>query len=194
MVNELKAMLRKEGLILSVYVILMIIVINSILSFYFRNVIVENSRMREHILRANHGIEFMNKYVNLADLGLRGFMIEQDEKFLFPYNEAIADYRSNFDTLRTVLSAQGFPTKNMEPAEQAVDDYMLLVQEMVQMCMNGDVAKAKRILISDPGYEAWTIYSVFEREAMEFEQALSEAANKRYDSMIWQMIFSRMLL
>lgn len=194
MVKELKEILRKEALITSVYIILMIIVVNAVLSFYFRNVIIENSLMRERILQANHGIEFMNKFVNLADLGLRGFMIDQDEKFLFPYNEAIDSYKDNFDQLRVVLAEQGFSIEKMEPAEKAVDDYMKLVQEMVQMCMDGNVAEAVEILKADPGYDAWKIYSVFEGEALEFEQSLAVAANDSYSTMIRQMIFSQVLL
>lgn len=194
MVERIKEVIGREGLIISIYTILFIIIVNSLLTFYYRQVIIENAKTKERVLAANHGIEFMNKFVNLADLGLRGFMIDQDEKFLTPYTEAIASYKANFDELEEVLIAQGFDVSAMEPAEKAVDIYMELVQQMVSMCEMGNVDEAVSILKADPGYDAWKIYSVFERTVLDFEGQISQQANTKYDTMITRMVVFQFLL
>ena len=194
MIEKIKEAIKNEILVISIYIILLVITVNSALILNYRNVIVDNSTVKEQILQANHGIEFMNKYVNLADLGLRGYIIDQDNKFLSPYNEAISSYKNNFEELRSVLIDQGFDISSMTTAENAVDRYMKLVQQMVQMCSLGEVDEAISILREDPGYDAWMIYSVFEREVLEFEGILSEQANERYNSMIIRMIVAQLIL
>ena len=194
MIEKIKEAIKNEILVISIYIILLVITVNSALILNYRNVIVDNSTVKEQILQANHGIEFMNKYVNLADLGLRGYIIDQDNKFLSPYNEAISSYKNNFEELRSVLIDQGFDITSMTTAENAVDRYMKLVQQMVQMCSLGEVDEAISILREDPGYDAWMIYSVFEREVLEFEGILSEQANERYNSMIIRMIVAQLIL
>ncbi len=166
--HNLKQYIHTHGLIASLYLILVLLVINSFFTFYSRQTITENSDIKELIIKANHGLEFMNKNVNLADLGLRGYMIQQDEKFLSPYTQAVDGYQANLDTLRIVLNDLGFDTRQMATAENAIDEYMKLVQQMVKMCSVGDVASAREILLRDPGYDAWAIYSIFEQQAQRF--------------------------
>lgn len=187
-------MIRREGLIISIYVTLLVIVVNGVLTIYYRNVIEATDRQRTEVLAVNHGIEFMNKYVNLADLGLRGYMIDQDNKFLTPYTEAIASYQKNFDSLRVVLKTQGYDLINMDPAERAVDRYMKLVIQMVEMCKVGDVDQAVEILKKDPGYDAWKIYSVFERDVLNFEDKISQKADTDYKTMMIRMVIFQLLL
>jgi CHASE3 domain sensor protein/putative methionine-R-sulfoxide reductase with GAF domain len=194
MIKYLKQLINQEGLTISIYITLFIIFSNTVFTFYYRNLIIENREIKEQVLAVNHHIEFMNKYVNLADLGLRGYIIDQDDKFLTPYTEAIASYQDNFDELEVLLKSQGFDVSKMAPAVNAVDVYMNLVKSMVNMCRIGDVEQAVQILKKDPGYDAWKIYSVFEGEALEFENALSEQANKTYNQMIFRMVVAQLLL
>jgi len=194
MKEKIKGLIRENSLIMAIYIILLIISVNSLMVFNYRHVIIENANIKQQILQANHGIEFMNKYVNLADLGLRGYIIDQDDKFLSPYNEAIASYQGNLDDLREVLTAQGFDMSKMDPAERAIQKYMKLVQQMVHMCATGDVQEAVSILKGDPGYDAWMIYSIFEREALAFEEMISEHASASYDAMIIRMGIVQFLL
>ncbi|MDZ7607880.1 MAG: GAF domain-containing protein [Cyclobacteriaceae bacterium] len=178
--NALKEYIHSHGLIASLYFILILLVINSLFTFYSRQAITRNSEIKEQIIKANHGLEFMNKNVNLVDLGFRGYMIEQDVKFLSPYDQAIAQYKQNLDSLGQVLNTLGFDIKLIVPAEQAIDEYMILVQRMVKMCAAGDAASAKEILLRDPGYDAWKIYSVFEQQAQRFVNETAIKADDAY--------------
>ncbi len=191
---KIREFIRKNGLISAIYIILLIIIVNSLLIFYYRNVIIENANSKELILQANHGIEFMNKYVNLADMGLRGYIIDQDDKFLPPLNEAMRDYKNNLNDLRKVLETQGFDVSHMDPAINAIDRYMELLRQMVGMCRIGNVDEAIDILKADPGYDAWSIYSVFEQEAMEFESNMLASTNREYNNMIIQMVIAQVIL
>jgi len=178
--RDLKEYIHSNGLVVSLYFILILLGVNSVFTLYSRQTITKNSDIKELIIKANHGLEFMNKNVNLADLGLRGYMIEQDTKFLSPYTQAIDDYQANLDTLRIVLFELGFDTRQMTTAENAIDVYMKLVQHMVKMCSAGDVGSAREILLRDPGYDAWKIYSVFEQKAQRFVNETAITADSAY--------------
>lgn len=164
--SGLNGLLQKYGLVSAVYFVLAIIFLNAVFSVFFRDYIVDNANRKEQVLQASHALEFMNKYVNLADLGLRGYIIDQDDRFLSPYSEAMEQYQDNLDELRDVLGQLGYDVKKMDKAEIAIQGYMGLVRDMVKMCQQGEVEEAISILRNDPGYDAWKIYSVFESDAL----------------------------
>ena len=119
MKETIQAWWSRNGLVISIYTVLVAIVIISVVSIFFRNQIVRNSQTKESILAANHGLEFLNKYVNLADLGLRGYMIIPQDGFLTPYQEAIKIYQTNLDELRAALQDLEYDVRNMNGAERA---------------------------------------------------------------------------
>ncbi|MCG8311507.1 MAG: GAF domain-containing protein [Cytophagales bacterium] len=192
----IKEYFRNNGLVFSIYAILAVILLNTILIFYYRNEIVKNSAMNDQVRQANHRIEYMNKYVNLADLGLRGYMIGQDEKFLTPYNEAMISYKNNLEELREILTDQGFNITQMNPAENAIHRYMNLVQHMVQLCVAGNISEAEDLLKKDQGYEARREYSKFEEDVLSFETGLAEKANakKTVNSMVVKVLIGQIFL
>jgi PAS domain S-box-containing protein len=81
----------------------------------------------------------------------------------------------------------------MATAEKAIDEYMKLVQRMVKMCAAGDAASAKEILLRDPGYDAWKIYSVFEQQAQRFVNETAAKADKTYRASTWSLIISQFI-
>jgi amino acid permease len=76
----IKEQINKNGLALSIYFILFLIIGNTVFSIVFRNDIVKNSRNKELVISALSGIESMNTNVNLADMALRGYMIIPDDR------------------------------------------------------------------------------------------------------------------
>jgi PAS domain S-box-containing protein len=188
MKETIQAWWSKNCLVISIYIVLVAIVIISVVSIFFRNQIIRNSQTKQSILAANHGIEFMNKYVNLADLGLRGYMIIPQDGFLTPYQDAVKTYQSNLDELREAMQKLGYDVSKMNGAERAIQRYMLLVQEMVRLTEIGDLDGAKEIFRSDPGYDAWKIYSEFERDALAHIDQVSELTDENYsETTFWMM-------
>jgi PAS domain S-box-containing protein len=185
----------RNGLAISIYIVLAAIIIISVASIIFRNQIIRNSQTKESILAANHGLEFMNKYVNLADLGLRGYMIIPQEGFLTPYHDAIKTYQSNLDELRAALQELNYDVQKMKSAERAIQEYMQLVQEMVRLTEIGDFEATKQLFSSDPGYDAWLIYSAFERDALAHIEQISRLTDENYSGItFWMMILQVVFL
>lgn len=172
--------LKKHGLAVSIYIVLVMIIGNSIFAIVFRNRIVANIRIKEQVIQANQGIENMNTNINLADMGLRGYMIIQDDGLLNPMVGAVENSPENLENLRAVLSDLGYDVSKMDASERVIRNYTSLVQDMAAMCRRGDVESAVDILKRDPGYEAWAVYSVFDRDARQYINMISEQTNTDY--------------
>ena len=184
----IKDQINKNGLALAIYFILFLIIGNTVLSVVFRNDIVKNSNIKEKVIVALSGIESMNTNVNLADMGLRGYMIIQDDALLSPMVGAVEDYQANLDGLRQVLADLGYDVSKMDAAEKAIQTYMRLVQDMAAMCRRGDVQSAIEILSRDPGYDAWAIYSIFDRDARDFISQVSDQTESNYTTATIRMM------
>ncbi len=172
--------LEQHGLAAAIYIILIMIVGNSIFAVIFRNRIVENIRIKEQVIAVNQGIQNMNSNVNLADMGLRGYMIIQDDGLLNPMVNAVAGYQENLDSLKSVLAELGYDISKMDDAERTIRSYMNLVKDMAAMCRRGDVESAVDILRRDPGYDAWAVYGIFDNDARQFINMVSEQTNANY--------------
>ena len=184
----IKDQISKNGLALAIYFILFLIIGNTVFSIVFRNEIVKNSNNKEKVMVALSGIESMNTNVNLADMGLRGYMIIQDDALLSPMVGAVEDYQANLDGLRQVLAELGYDVSKMDAAEKAIQTYMRLVQDMAAMCRREDVQSAVEILSRDPGYDAWAIYSVFDRDARDFLSQVSDQTENNYTTATIRMM------
>lgn len=182
MKDMIRELITKNGLVIAIYFILALIIGNSVFAIFFRNEIVDNSTTKERVLTAINSIDAMNTNVNLVDMGLRGYIIDQDEDFLTPYHSGVEGYQKNLDNLRSVLDELGYDVANMDEAERAIQDYMRLVQDMVAMVKVGDVQGAIEILKRDPGYDAWLVYDKFENDARSYVGKLSDRASESYAS------------
>ncbi len=175
-------LISKNGLIIAIYFILALIISNTVSAIFFRNKIVENSITKERVLTVISGLEAMNTNVNLVDMSLRGYIIDQNDGFLNPYVTAMAGYQANLDSLRSSLAQLEYDVVKMDAAEQAIQNYMDLVQSMVDLVKAGDVQGAIDILKRDPGYDAWMVYNKFENDTRNYISGLSEKANSGYAS------------
>ncbi|NJN26643.1 MAG: hypothetical protein HC819_12015 [Cyclobacteriaceae bacterium] len=194
MINDLKNFFRENGLISAIYIILFVIITNAVFTLYYRTLLLENAATKQQVIEANRSVESMNSFVIMADLGLRGYLIEQDDKLLAPFNGAIGNYQKNFETMEALLEKQGFEVDKLTPAFNAIDRYMKLVEQMVKMAQSGDVSGAIDILRTDPGSEAYKQYSPVSSEIFKFENELLKIAEENYNGMIIRMMVSQILL
>ncbi len=192
--GRISRLFKKEALNIFISIILVLILINVVMIGYYRKLIVNNNTSKELIIEANLRIERINKYVNLVDLGLRGYVAQQDQQFLTPYNDAMTTYQENLDRLREILEQQGYDVSSMEPAEKVIQEYVQLVTRQVELCKKGEIEEVLETIREDHGYDAWKVYSVFVDDAFEFEDQLAKSSSDDYDDMIFKLTISHILL
>ena len=186
--------LKINGLYISLYTVLALIVISAVFSLYYRQLIVRDDVHRRQIIEVNLCLDRMNTHVNIADLGLRGYMIHPTEQLLDPFHTGFEQSAPNFRRMRELLDSLGYQSQKLDAAAQAVEQYMRLVAKMVNMVKNGEYDEAHAIFVTDPGYETWKVYNVFEQEARIFVDDLQIESRKKFRAMIIKILILQLAL
>jgi PAS domain-containing protein len=181
--------MQNQGMRISLYFILLLIVFNSAFVFLFRSKMEEYKALTEDVLQITKGVERLNADVNLADMGLRGFMLHPEESMYFPARNALQSYQDNLTQMRNTLERLGFDMSIAATAEVALKEYMQLIEQMHKLVVSDKVDEALEILYTDPGYEAWQVYHVYDREASRFATELKQRAESTYRKYLrWSLL------
>ena len=65
------------------------------------------------VIKINNGINRLESNIFLVDIGLRGFLLKQDEAFLDPYNVGVQRYEADLLDLEKVLLTYNFPKERI---------------------------------------------------------------------------------
>ena len=194
MKKKILKVFQEKGLVLFIYIILAIIIGTTVTGYFARDMYQKNVKMRNQIVEVNRRLALMNQYVSQVDLGLRGYMITNDEKLLTPFYHGYTSYSENFKRMGVLLDSLGFDVSLMVPAEKSAGDYIRLVASMVNMVKNGDIDSANEIMDKDRGSDAYLVYSAFESQAVSYLNELKQENAKAYSEMSFKLLLSQIIL
>lgn len=184
MKEYLQQIIKKNGLRLSLLLIIAIVCANAVLVIYFRNVIIKSSESAVTIQKIRDGLSNIDSYFRQGDIGVRAYLIKQNSQFLLPYNTARDNFKSNLDELEVILIESGFDINLMTPARAAITDYMQTLKLMIDLSDKGRVDEAIDIFLTDPGLIVWQRYSPFIGYCNDFIDQLAATSNSNYKSSI----------
>jgi PAS domain S-box-containing protein len=184
MKEYLQQIIKKNGLRLSLLLIIAIVCANAVLVIYFRNVIIKSSESAVTIQKIRDGLSNIDSYFRQGDIGVRAYLIKQNSQFLLPYNTARDNFKSNLDELEAILIESGFDINLMTPARAAITDYMQTLKLMIDLSDKGRVDEAIDIFLTDPGLIVWQRYSPFIGYCNDFIDQLAATSNSNYKSSI----------
>lgn len=184
---------QKYGLRWALMLILVLVVINTAFVVYFRGGINEYAEISNKIQLVKDRLSDMDTNIRLADIGVRAFIIKQEDRFLDPYHGAKDNYQSNLDSLAKNLTAIGFDIQKMTTARKAINEYMQTVQLMVDLCKEGKVQEAIEIFYQDKGLTAWQQYSPFVAEANNYVVQLETDGQRKYRNSINSILIFQLL-
>ncbi|NJN26644.1 MAG: GAF domain-containing protein [Cyclobacteriaceae bacterium] len=194
MKEYIKDMIKRQGLKISLVIIVIIILLNALLVIYNRNVIIESSEALSRVQTIKDRLTLLDDNIRLADIGVRAYLIRQTPSLLAPYNNAIRDYSENLDLLKANLAEAGFDVTKMAVARKAIDEYMLTCKLMVDLCDEGRVDEAIAIFEEDRGFAAWQRLIPFLQEAGTFVQNLQTQTRENYKRAIDVILFIQIFL
>ncbi len=192
--NSLQDRLKKNLLPLSVAFILIVIIFNTLSVLRHRYLIMESKSINNDVIKINQGLKQLEANIFLVDIGLRGFLLKQDEAFLDPYNVALPRYEQDLFDLESVLLKYNYPKEEIAPAIEAVQNYISHVKWMVELCKNGEVGEAFQEFEKDYGKTAWEAYGPFIIDVQSFTSTLHESSEEKYNayvrySLVIQIVF-----
>lgn len=192
--NIVKNLIRQRGLEISIYVILVIIILNGILMLSYRKIISDNVALKNDINEITNLKRQVGGHVNRADMALRGYMLAPSEQILRPLKDAMDAYPKTFSEMESLLLKHGYDISSMEVGKDAYEEYMNLLNQMVSMVEDGRKDEVIEMLKSDPGYDAWEVYNPMVQDITNFVNELSKKSDSRYKSILRNILISQILL
>ena len=177
------AFLKKNSIILSISSIILLIFASSVTAFYSHLEAVKNQQIKDAILEIRGTLDYIWTDVIHADVGFRGYALIQDKGFLVPFEGAYMRHEQTLDSLASRLLKQGYSeNKLMAENKKAVEDYMNLTKDMVELIRQGRSEEAMRIFQGDPGLAVWITYDKFNQDATAHINQLQADAQQRYST------------
>lgn len=194
MKEYIQELISRNGLRLSLLLIMILVFLNAILVIYYRNVILNNSEISQNIQRVKDRLNEMDTNIRLADIGVRAYIIKQNEQLLDPYKGGRDRYRENLDILESELILIDYDLIKMAPARKAIEEYMQTCKLMVDLCDQGQVDEATDIFLEDRGLTAWQRYYPFVEDCTVYLSDLNEESQKSYRKSINLILVVQILL
>jgi len=194
MKDYIKKLLQQQGLRLALVFVAMLVCLNAILVLYYRSVIIKDSDLSQQIREIRNGLSLLENNISLADVGVRAFIIKQNEQLLGPYIEARDGYIGNIDELESLLGQLDYDIDKMAPARAAIIEYMQTCQLMVDLCATGKVEEAIAIFEEDRGDIAWLSFSPFIEDSKGFIDRIEGKSQTTFKNSINLILIVQLLL
>ncbi len=180
--------LKRRGLQISLFLILLFLMINSILIIHYRNVLVKENELQDKIHLLNQQLAEVDQNIKLAEIGVRAYLIKQEDRFISPYLTAAGRYNQQLDELKANLKSLGFDITQMSNATMAITGYMKDLRMMYQLSKNGNVDAALKIFDEDRGLAAWQKYYPFIESANQFLQNIQQENENQFHGILSQTL------
>jgi hypothetical protein len=175
--------IKKNVIIFSAVLVLLLIVANGIIVIYNKSVLKETNLVKQQAdMVKSHVAIIWGDVVRAHDVSVRGFAIAKDDRFLAYKDQSITTYKISSKVIDSLLTGQKF-LKPEVPKEmfRGIDDFIEEQIEMVSLIKAGDSVGFMTLFKKDPGSVAWSIYSKNSTIINKFEDQLAEKANAKYE-------------
>ena len=192
--HNIRQAVRQKGLRAALVLITIFVMMDVVMVIHYRSAIIGSSNIKNHIQNVRDKLIIFGKQINLADMGVRAYIIKQDDQLLKPFLIAKKGYTKNMDRLESDLQQLGYDTKKMNVARKAVMDYMKDLQLIVDLVKEGSMDEAIAIFEEDRGNVAWKRYSPFIRDATKFANELQASTENTFKNAINSILYIQILL
>jgi CHASE3 domain sensor protein len=192
--NSLIALLKKNTIYLAVGVILILTLITSVLAFRNQRIMTETA---EHVREAELALSKTNeliRWLNLLDLGVRGYALGKTEPLLDPFRISLQGAPFDMDTIRAIMKKQKYPTQNFEEYVASVNEYIAFCHQMIEIAKIDSMTQFKQLMVEDRGFHVWKTYLGFSTDFIQHERALKHDAEMRYEAAVQSNLIIQALM
>ncbi|MDX1628744.1 MAG: GAF domain-containing protein [Fulvivirga sp.] len=194
MANSIRTFFSEYAVTIGITIVALLIAHNAIVSFISQNAIHDRNEVEEVQLTVNELIDTHGTMVNLMDLGLRGYYMMREEKFIDPYNIAMNQYESNLDTLQTIMKRLDYPhLDSIQFVKEAVSDYAELVGQGIDYIKNGQPEEAIALFETDPGLTLWNTYNPILQNVSGYVNQLNKKSKENYEQITSYSVVSQLV-
>lgn len=158
MMQFLNKLLKSQGIKVTLYLIISLILIDTILTYRYKLALNENIDIQKKLdaIAASKGTIISN--LNNIDMSLRGYLLVQNEAFLGTYEKIKNQSGPTMSYLATNLPGIGIPATTLNDMNKMLDNYFRLMDEVVLLSQSGSMEDALKIIKEDHGTAVWQTY------------------------------------
>ncbi len=185
---------RKNSILGAVSLTAFLIGTTSLATFYVKYEAKKLGKAKAEVEAVEVKVSALFHFITEMDKGVRGFLVEPDEKFLGPYS--VSEYiQPNFNDLQAMLEAQSFPDMRLfVKAKQSLMGYRVTLDEVISLRQQGNQEAALVIYREDPGGPVWAECNAFAQVVRSFEETILQKAEKRYETVFRMATLMQILL
>ncbi len=128
------------------------------------------------------------------DLGIRGYALVREDRFVEPYESALSSKDSLFADIEQALERQGFDMETYHSFEQSMNDFIEYSGEMKKQLDAGNDAVFLEMLYPDKGEDLWELYVVFSEEIESFESRITQEAEVNHKAAVKNLYIAQVAL
>lgn len=164
-------------------------------TFHNQQVIRDNEAIQNdaEVVRSNVS-EVLWGTIHGVDIGLRGYALIREERFLNPLNLALADKDSLFGMIEEELVRQGFDMPHFYRFRDSIQAYIDRSMQMKQLLDSGRDQRFTDMLYTDKGYNLWLAYQDFSQSVDKFEEQIKDEARARSEAAIAELYIAQLAL
>ena len=197
MKEKLQNWFSKKGINYLISLVLIVIIIGTISVFFSNHTIQKQNLRKELAHKVILGVNEMTTMIMAGDVGIRGYMLISEERFLPPLTYARAGADSQLKEISTLLAAQNFGEMDtLAIVQEEIGGYIALLSQMQRHVKEGNVDRSLQLLAEDRGEELVTNYFKLRDKILSFEKGILESADAQSDTAIattstvqWLLIF-----
>ncbi|MES2730382.1 MAG: GAF domain-containing protein [Bacteroidota bacterium] len=185
---------KKHGVVSAIIFIIALIVSNFCLYMFNRTTFYKSMEAKMEVASVEQNLEHLWNQVQLADLGIRGFLLVHEESMAVPLNQANGEYMKAFIALESLLIKQHFDVSALATYKLQFIAKMEETLLMKQLQDEGKQEEAIAILKLDTGFALWNIYSPLKDKVLAFEKKIKDQAERDYQSSLSNTMILQVIL
>jgi CHASE3 domain sensor protein len=195
--------LKENFINFSLTLLIVLILFNTVLIFYNRHVMVENTILQKQTQEVKkRWSDIFESNLRRMDLGLRGYAliktpgIVENHGILSPYFDALRAYKPNMDKIDSLLVVQNLDTLRGEfqDVRKKIDEFVVFTTELKTLVDNDDMQGFVNLLKADKGKDVWAVYSPLFTKVNTIEDQLVEKANADYQQALDRNVIFQVFL
>jgi len=158
-----------------------LLVINSVLTFYNADIIIENNALKietENVKQRT--VSIITDVIHGADLSVRGFALTKNPQLADPIKLVLGGKDSVFNKLETLLVKQHYDITKFRELKSTVEDYLAFSLDMIELARKDSMRQFVELLNEDRGFGVWKKYEAFYVPLFAYEDSLNAAADSKY--------------
>jgi signal transduction histidine kinase len=188
-------MIRKNFIYLVVVLIGMLLLANSLFTKYNNNIIKQNQLLQEETEKAKVYYDQIGKIViHALDIGLRGYAIIREERFVAPMENALRWKDSIVHHVEVPLQGLGYNMREFYVFKDSLDAYVRYCNTMKQLLQQGEQEKFIAMFSADKGAHLYWQYLEVERDMVAFMNQIDNEAGVEYEAALVRNYFLQLVL